>query len=69
MSSISIPSPKNVPIEVIALAGVFFIVALVLVVVVGLISFSSNLLRNAIIIWVLMAIWFVFIVYTVWSGD
>jgi fatty acid desaturase len=69
MSSISIPSPKNVPTELLALAGLFFAVAVVLVVVVGLISFGGSLLQDSIIIWVLMAIWFVFVVFAVWYDE
>lgn len=69
MSGVSVPTPNDVPRDVIALAGVFFIIALLLITAVELITSSRNLLFNVGVIGVLMAIWFGIVVYFVWSTD
>lgn len=69
MSGLSIPTPNDVPGSVIALAGLFFIVALILVTAVELITFSNTLLFDVGITGILMAIWFGIVVYLVWSTE
>lgn len=69
MSSISIPTPNSVPRDVIALAGIFFVVTIALVVAIGLLAFSNVLLWYLAVVGVLMAIWFGSVVYYVWRTD
>jgi membrane protein implicated in regulation of membrane protease activity len=66
MSSISIPTPDNVPSGALALAGIFFIIAIGLIISIGLLAFSWTFLWFVAIAGGLMAIWFGFVIYSVW---
>jgi uncharacterized membrane protein YagU involved in acid resistance len=69
MSGISSTAMNDVPRSVVALAAIFFAIALALVTVVGLLAFPDNLLWYGSIIGILMAIWFAFVIYHVWATD
>jgi uncharacterized membrane protein YagU involved in acid resistance len=69
MSGISSTAMTDVPRSVVALATIFFSIALALIIVVGLLAFPTNLLWYGGIIGILMAIWFAFVIYQVWATE